>query len=443
VSVYDPIPEPLTGEPSVIAAKSRVLSRTAEALREAAQELRSLSSENVTISEAVDEIRTKGTEASGDIDRVEIRYQGAADAMSEYGTALSAAKTRAENARQRIIDNNSEAAYWRRREDSLRSQVLGGESSPELLEEITDVQRRVNRFEAEFVSAMAEYAAAESDKTDAVAAAMNALHTAAELAGINDGFWDRVGSVLEAAYEWAQEHLAPLIEKLRTILELLKSIVDILSFIVGILSIFLPFLAPLAAALTLVSLALAASILLCSLALVLLGRESIGRLLSDTIGLVTSVITSKMGGLKIFKPAEKLDGLGAVFTRAPWSNGANMVRFEFALGSAVMGRGETIATYGMDIAAKLFDPAKTTIKLAGGVAGGITKGGLGDMTLDFFPEGGSAGDFFNLEGGAWELNTDELIVGIGKPVAGTLSGGASGPVMSLVDSVNALRVSGS
>ena len=67
----------------------------------------------------------------------------------------------------------------------------------------------------------------------------------------------------------------------------------------------LPFLAPLAAALTLVSIGLAAAVLLCSLVLFALGRESLGRVLSDTIGLATSVITAKLGGI-----GDKLKGIG-------------------------------------------------------------------------------------------------------------------------------------
>ena len=263
MSINDPIPAPLPGNPATVNAKARVMTATADALRTAITELRALSSETVTISDAVDELREKADGVRTDIDKVETRYRGAATAMVTYHSSLDSAQARAERARQRIADNNTDAAYWRRHEDTLEQRVRAGESSQELLDELLDVQRRVRGYASEFSAAMDEYYAAEGDKRDAVDVAISALQNAADTAGLNDGFWDRVGAVVEVMYEWAQEHLGPFIEQLRAVLEIIKGIIDILALIVGVLSLFLPFLAPLATALTLVSLGLAAAILLC------------------------------------------------------------------------------------------------------------------------------------------------------------------------------------
>ncbi|MBG6056295.1 hypothetical protein IWX81_002727 [Salinibacterium sp. CAN_S4] len=434
--LLDPVPNQLDGEPSIVGAKATVLGATAQALRDAITELRQLASDDVTISDAVDEVRTKADETRTAISKVEDRYQGAADAMHSYTSSLSQAQDRANSARQRITDNNSQAAYWRRRLNSLTDQAHAGESSQELLDDITEAQSRVQDFATEFHSAMSQYHGAETDKSSAVETAISALHSAAQAADIDDGFWDRVGNALENAYEWAQENLAPLIETLRSILEVLKSIVDILALIVSVLSIFLPFLAPLAAALTLVSIALAAMILLSSLLLFALGKESLGRVLGDAIGLVTSVITSKMGGLNVFKPAAKLEGLTNVFTRSAWSSGTSTMKLSFAFSNAIMGKTETFAGAGLDVAAKLFDPAKTTVKLAGGALGGLAKGGL-DINLDFFPEGAHGGSFGPLSGG-WDLNSGELTSALAKPVANTLSGGSANPILAFSGGISSL-----
>lgn len=428
MSVHDPIPEPLTGDPATIGAKARVMTATADALRTAITELRALASETVTISEAVDELRTKADGVRDDIDGVETRYRGAASAMTVYKNSLSSAQTRAENARQRILDNNSDAAYWRRQENDLKQRVRSGEASEELLEELLEVQRRVRGYASEFAAAMGEYHAAEDDKEAAVSAAMTALQNAADAAALNDGFWDRVGAVVEVMYEWAQEHLAPFIEQLRAVLEIIKGIIDVLALIVGVLSLFLPFLAPLAAALTMVSIGLAAAILLCSLTLFALGKESLGRVLSDTIGLATSVITSKLGGL-----GGKLKGLGDIAQPATWSKGIAMARFEFALTRSVMGTGEAVGTYGLDIAAKLFPTSGTDfVKLGVGTASGFLGKGL-DVTFDLFPESGGGG----LEGG-WDLSQDDVLTASFKPITNVLSGGFSNPSISIVTGAQTL-----
>ncbi|TPX03006.1 hypothetical protein FJ656_19450, partial [Schumannella luteola] len=243
MSVGDPIPGHLEGDPTAIGTQARVMTATADALRTAISELRTLASETVTISDAVDELRDKADGVRGDIDKVEGRYRGAATAMTHYQSELSAAQTRATTARQRVIDNNSDAHYWRIREDDLEQRVRAGESSQELLDDLLEAQQKVRGYAAEFADAMVEYHAAEGDKDAAVRRAIAALHDAVDAADLNDGFWDRVGAVVEAAYEWAQENLAPIIEKLRAVLEIIKGIIDILALIVGVLSLFLPFLA--------------------------------------------------------------------------------------------------------------------------------------------------------------------------------------------------------
>jgi hypothetical protein len=440
--LQDPVPSALDGEPSVVGVTATALGATAQALRDAISELRQLASDDVTISDAVDEVRTKANEARNAISKVEVRYQGAADAMHSYRSGLSSAHSRADAARQRIIDNNSDARYWRLRVHSLTEQAQAGESSQELLDDLLEAQSRVQSYAAEFSSAMSEYHGAEGDKSAAVDAAIAALHSAAETADIDDGFWDRVANVLENAYEWAQENLTPLLETLRTIAELVKSIVDILALIVTILSVFLPFLAPLAAALTLASIALSALILLSSLLLFALGKESLGRVLGDAIGLATSVITSKMGGMNVLKPGAKLAGLGGAFSRTAWAEGVAGVRVGFALNSAIVGKSETVAGMGLDVAGKLWGDsaegvAKTGVKFAGGWASEFMKSSGGDISMDFFPEGSNGGNFGPFSGG-FDINLDTAGGSMVKPFGQLVSGGASNPIISLVKSTNSL-----
>lgn len=443
----DAIPEPLTGTPHQIAAHARVMTATADALRTAITELRNMASEHVTISEAVDELRVKADGVRADIEKVETRYRGAAEAMVTYKEALSAAQTRADNARSRISDNNSDALYWRKRKKELQQRVLAGESSQELLDDLLTAKNKVAGYATEFASAMAEYNAAVSDKEAAVTAAMNALHDVAKTAGLDDGFWDRVGAVVEMVYEWAQENIGPFIEKLRAVLEIIKGIIDLLALIVGVLSLFLPFLGPLAAALTLVSIGLSAAILLCSLVLFALGRETLGRVLSDTIGLATSIITAKLGGI-----GDKLKGADQFFKPSMWSSLGTTARtelafakFEFAFLRSGLGTGETVGMYGMEIANKIFPTSGMDfIKLGISTGSGFLGKGL-DITFDPFPESGPGGNFgaFDAFDGGWDLSSDDVLQSSLKPVVGVMSGGASGPAISIGTNIQKLTAGAS
>ncbi len=440
MTIHDPIPAPIPGDPDTVHHQAQILLSTANALRDAARELRAMASDSVTISEAVDEVREQARESETDTDRVERRYRGAAETMMAYRNSLENAQGRANNARNRISDNNADAAYWRRREMYLRDVIASGEGSQEVLDEFNDVSRRLRTFESEFYAAMAEYNHASDDRNDAVSAAIAALDSAAEAAGLDDGFWDRVGALLEYMYEWAQEHLAPWIDKLRSLLELIKGILDILCLIVSILALFMPFLAPLAALLTLASIALAAAILLCSLALFALGKESLGRVLSDAIGLAVGVITARMGGVNVFKPSQSLVGLSQVVSPAAWSSGFAAAKLNFQIVQAIAGNGEAVGIYGMEIAEELFkldNVSEMVLTISSEIGAGIVEGGL-DITLDLFPEGG--GGSWGGNSPDWQLDANEVVEAVGGPVVNALSGGWAGPAISIVESVNDLMV---
>ncbi|MGL4339157.1 MAG: hypothetical protein ACRCSP_01855 [Rhodoglobus sp.] len=433
----DPVPHVFEGDPSVVGVKATMLSDTAQALRDAISGLRQLASSSVVISEAVDEVRTKATDAAGQIAKVELRYQGAADAMSRYRDGLADALNRAEAARSHIIRNNLDALPWRSRLAELTMRVEAGESSPELLQDIRTATVALTVYSGNFQDAMSQFHAAERDKDSAVATAIAALHFAAEIADLNDGVRDHVMLGLKAQYEWSQEHLAPLIENFRSVVMIVKAIVDVLAISVTVLAIFLPFLAPLAAALALASVALSAVVLMASLALFALGKESLGRVLCDAIRLGVGVITSKMGGLNVFKPGAKLAGLSNVFTRSAWSSGTSGMMLSFALNHGAMGATETVAGAAVQVGAKLFDPCKLTVKCGGEVLRGLSQGGL-DIQLDFFPEGSNGGVFGPSLSGGWDLNAEERTAVWSKPVAYALTGGVYNPVVDFMTATDSL-----
>ncbi len=292
----DPIPDEIPGNPETVSSFAKAFSTTAEALREAAAELSNLANDDITISEAVDEVRSKAGDASGDTERVAVRYQGAAETFSAYAGALSDAHANGNGARTQIISNNDNGRYWRHRQNQLRDQAMWGNTDPELLADLEEANRQANHYDSQYTTYLAQYNAAVSSWETAVNDAVNGLRDAESDSNLNDGFWDGVLGDLQLLWELASKYLGPVLEILRDVLEILKKIVDVLALIVTVLALFIPVLAPLAAALSALAVILSVAIFACSALLFLMGRESLGRVLADGISALTSVITSKLGG---------------------------------------------------------------------------------------------------------------------------------------------------
>ena len=311
---YNVVPAALPGTPSTIASFADRYGRMAEALNEAVKELRILANENVSISLAIDEVRSRAEESIDVTSRVALRYEGAGNTLNAYQASLSAAQAKANAARSTISSNNPRAAYWRNEEDRLTREILFNGSDPTLAADLLEASKWVAHYDGEFTDAMAKYHAAEHDRDAAVNLAIAGLNDASEAANLNDNFFEAIEGVFDVLYDFAQKYLAPLIEIIRAAMELVKQIVDILALIVSILAIFIPVLAPLAAALTIISLVLGALILLCSLVLFALGKETIGRVIGDAINFAAGLITAKMGGA--FKPSAFMTAGGTVGSRA-------------------------------------------------------------------------------------------------------------------------------
>ena len=292
----DPVPAVIPGDPDTVSRFATAFSNTADALRDAAQQLRNLANENMTISLAVDEVRDKADEVASDTGKVAERYQGAGDTFASYASALASARSTGNGARANIVSNNDDARYWRHRERDLREQVALGSTDAEVLQDLQDAARKVTHYDGLFATYIGRYGSAVDDRDSAVTAAINGLADAESAAGLNDGFFDGILGDLQQLWALISEYLGPIIEVLKQALEILKQIVDILALIVSILAIFLPFLAPLALALTALGAILAIAIFACSALLFLMGRQSLGQLISDGITMVVSVVTAKLGG---------------------------------------------------------------------------------------------------------------------------------------------------
>ena len=410
----DPVPVEIPGDPDTVARFASAFKNTAEALRDAARELRSLANENITISLAVDEVREKADEVSSDTGKVAERYQGAGDTFSSYSNALASARDSGNGARNNIRTNNEDARYWRHRERDLRQQVAFGSTDAEVLQDLQEAARRAHHYDSLYSTYVGTYAAAIDDRDAAVTHAVNGLANAEEAAGLNDGLWDGILGDLQQIWELISKYLGPILEILRNVLEIIKKIVDLLALIVSIASLFFPVLAPLAAALTAVSVILGVAIFACSALLFLMGRETLGRVVSDGIGALVGVITSKAGGINIFNKSSLASGM-----------------------SAGMGSAGTVLTGGpanlvVNLKASLISNPRTSAYMqvwAKDTAEAGIGGGFGGMWQNV----ASAGLDFDITGStpAWDqpANANQALIGGGDVV----TGGSVSPVAGMFD----------
>ena len=394
----DPIPALLPGDAALAGRFGVRYNQTAESLRDAAKGLLALANESITISLAIEEVRTKASEVYSDTLKVATRYDVAGDALNSYSAALGNAQAAASGARTTIINNNANAHYWRQHKRQLELEIGFGGATATQATDLVTATRHVNDYAGIYHTAINNYHTAEEDRRQAIVNAIHGLDDAEQSAGLQDNFFEAIGGAAQQLYELAQQYLAPLIKQLRGILEIIKSIVDILSLIVTILALFIPALAPLAALLAIVSIALSVTILLCSLALAFLGKESIGRVLSDAINVVASVVTAKLGGAL---NAGSLTGLAAIGTKAAWQTGAASTKLAFQL----VGTQEGLLIAGNLVADELIKSA--AVSIPGDILSNLAEN-TGPGLTDHYP---------NPNGPVWGTDQPPAFVGPGGPDA--------------------------
>lgn len=319
----DPVPGEIPGDPDRVGDFGRAFLNTAEALRDAVRDLRAVANENITISLAIDEVREQAEQVIGDTSRVAVRYEGAGETFTEYSASLADARSMGNGARSQIIENNIDGRYWRHEERRLRDLVRWGNADPEILQDLQLATQRANYYDGQYSIHIGRYGVAAENFDRAVTRAVGGLITAMEQSGINDEWYEALAGDLQQLWELASKYLGPYIELLREIMEVLKQIVDVLALILTIASFIFPALGPLAAALGALSVLLSIAIFACSAILFLMGRETLGRVLSDGISMVTDVLLSRMGGGSLI---DELADAGTGFTRFGMATRTTLLR---------------------------------------------------------------------------------------------------------------------
>lgn len=283
---------PLPGDAVALAHYAKMYQKTAHELESATKSLRRIANHDVTISDAVDEIRAQAESAATATGAIHTRYVGTADALADYAVALDTAKSEADAAIRAHDGAHGDVARWAASRDDYIMLAANAQG-----EERNDFLVRAARAEENVDIAKVALRAAESRYHDAVAkrdaaanVAIGRIDSAMSRSGLNDSFRDDLKGLGRHLAQFARTHLAPILEAIREVCSAVADALGWVTLVLLVASLALPFLAPLAGALALLGKVLVAAAALATLGLFLMGNESWGELLKSGLKLATQFL---------------------------------------------------------------------------------------------------------------------------------------------------------
>ncbi len=278
------IPDELAGEPDSLRDFAKKYQRISDALKAAASELANLANVDTTVSEAVDQVRTKARGAQADTLLVSEHYGTAAQTYATYATKLSEAQLRANQARAAIAALKGSADRATQTRDAAVDQAKFALPSQQMADELKQANANFAHYEGEYAAEMQRYNHAVSDKAAAVAEAISRLEDAEKASKLSDTWYQAVAAKARDVYDWAKKNLTPWLKAIRALAKVIASIIDVIAMFVSVVN------PVVGRAIAGISLALNALALLCSLTLYALGEGSIADVIVDTIGLAVSAL---------------------------------------------------------------------------------------------------------------------------------------------------------
>ncbi|CAN5369024.1 hypothetical protein BH09ACT5_BH09ACT5_16320 [soil metagenome] len=284
------------GDPDSLDSYASDYDSAATSIQNAAASLLSIADDDQFVSLAIDEVAAKVEEASKETAQIAVRFSGAAEALAIYSAALRTAKAAAAAATTNFEYAVGRFDYWNTKAEDLAEEIRSGTGdTAQLTTDLTYATGRRSYWQGQVTAAESSSTAAFGDLDDAAQKAISAIDQAMADSSLNDTFGDDWSGFWEGVYEWSQEYLAPVFEFIMEAADLLSTIVGWIAFAVSILAIFLPVLAPLAGALSLIALGLAALSFLAAGVLTFLGKMSTNELGQRGVKFAISAILSKVG----------------------------------------------------------------------------------------------------------------------------------------------------
>lgn len=250
--------DPVPGDPEAIATAARSYGDTAYAINESIANLDRIDRggmQGKAITAVLDKIKT----VRGQLDGVESRVEGAAQALSGYHPVLAASQAASLRALQ-----DAEAAQVRKRQltDSMNALAQRHNSSNDPEERETTRQEYVNKkndlstTNGQIDDARRRIQKAIEDRNEAADNASGYLKQIDQQSPVHDSVIDKIVDWAAKASEWIEKNLKPWLDKLQTILDIASwvlTIAAVLATLTGIGAAAAPFLLAAAKACSLVS----------------------------------------------------------------------------------------------------------------------------------------------------------------------------------------------
>ncbi|MFY9712993.1 MAG: hypothetical protein WAK00_05920 [Microbacterium sp.] len=226
----------LPGRPAELTSRAADLASSAEVILDVIRELRGIVDDDE--GKAVHALHEQNEQIASDLDRIQPRYKGAADAITEYAVALTEAHADAERAQDDLDDALLAQGRADNALEDLNSRVdAADDAAPSLTGQVPGAQQAADDAQAAVGSAGGRIDAAREAMNEAAEAAIRKIDAAID--STNEGFWDKVGDFfsdigdfLAGIGEWIGDFL-------QDVVDLLKKIADTIIAILGVLVILL------------------------------------------------------------------------------------------------------------------------------------------------------------------------------------------------------------
>ena len=192
--------DPIPGDPAAVTNAGKHYSTVADAIKDAARELRRLADDDELVSKARDNLTEKANGVADDIEKAWKRYDEVGDALETYGPKLQtyqddadALLTKAKDALEAAEEYDNNARTHDRNADDDRA--TGGDG--QVSQDAADRQREKATTQRGIVSqAKKDLIEVERRRDAAAKTAKDAIVAIHKSGGLKDGHWDNWGSKL-------------------------------------------------------------------------------------------------------------------------------------------------------------------------------------------------------------------------------------------------------
>lgn len=230
----------LPGQPAELTSRAAELSASAEVILSVIAELRGITADDE--GKAVQALYEQNEQISTDLERIQPRYRGTADAIAEYAVALTDAHADAERAQGELDDAlTAQSRTGDALEGAIRSLDAAADPTDSAIDDVTSAQRAADAAAVAVGAAQSRIDAARTAMDEAAEIAIGKIDAAID--ATNEGFWDGVGNFFDGVGDFLDGIADWIGDFLQGVVNLIKAIADTLVAILGVLVVLLLILA--------------------------------------------------------------------------------------------------------------------------------------------------------------------------------------------------------